>query len=51
MKEEPRLKKNQYCLHCIHIFKCKGAIDPKMCVNFEKRKDKKECQNKENQTL
>ena len=41
MKEEPRLKRNQYCLHCIHIFKCKGAIDPKMCVNFEERKEEK----------
>ncbi len=40
MKEEPKLKKNINCVHCEHVIKCKGAINPAQCINFKERKEK-----------
>lgn len=38
MEQEQKLKKAQICIHCEHYFKCKGAVDPKMCVNYKEVK-------------
>lgn len=41
MAEEIKLKKSKECMHCVNLFKCKGAKDVSKCVNYMPRREEK----------
>ena len=38
--EKDRLRKGIECVKCEFVLSCKGAKEPKQCLNFKERKKK-----------
>lgn len=48
METGKKLRKTHFCINCKNVIRCKGAVDPEACINYEPRREVKEIDNTTN---